>query len=135
CGDDRAGGFGRGALQAHDEDVGIVPASGTLGDPRVPRERGADARDLVRSHRSPRSGPAEEQALVGLAGRDGARNLLRDVRPLVAVEQLDLVPALAQLADGGVERLALVVGADHELHPDSLETLIQVRACTRSAPA
>src|SRR2546423_643348 len=67
------------------------------------------------------AGPAEEGALLGLAASNGPRHALRHVRPLRAVEQLDLVPARAQFLNGRVERLALVVGSDHEPHDDTLK--------------
>ena len=64
--DDRPGGLGLGALQAHHQHVGVVPAPRALGDPRIPGQRGAHAGNLVRRHRRARAGPAEEDALVGL---------------------------------------------------------------------
>jgi hypothetical protein len=43
-----------------------------------------------------------------------------DVGPLLALEDLDVVAARPQLFDDGVGDRALVVGSDHDFHPNSV---------------
>src|SRR6266540_328505 len=97
-------------LQAHRQHVRVVPEPGTLGDPRVPRERRPHARYLVRRDRGTGTGPAHHHAVVGGPAGHRPADRLADVRPLVRGRDRDhFVAATGQVLDHGSGGLVLVI--------------------------
>jgi hypothetical protein len=111
----------RGEPQAERQHVGVVPPARPARGLRVRAERGADAGNLVGRNADAGAGPAADDAEVGVARRDGARDADRGGPPglfLVggAAEARHGVAARLEKLDQTVDETRPFVGSEGDAH-------------------